>query len=436
MKSAHLFAARALMGLPPPSPEKIRQIQERALRQLVQHAYHRVPFYRQLFDNHGVSPKNIRSLEDLHRLPVISRKDLQQTDMPSRIAEGVDIEKLFIERTSGSSGEPLTVLNTYLERRLFFGYYTRVRRHFGLRATDSLVSITIPPCVPDVCLPKRLAHWLNLYRNKSINALQPTRDILRIMRKHQIDILAGMPTALHELAIHATREDQQAIRPKCIQSGGDTLTPSVQKRLREVFRAPVRQAYGSHEFKLIAWECTETGEMHTCDDALIVEILKDGRPAKPGETGELVATNLISYAMPFIRYRLGDLVTQGSPKCSCGAPFGTLRKVEGRAMDYLKLPGGQKLHPYVVLSPILYETDWVAKYQIVQHSLKSATMLIQPLREPSEAEVRKSETRVRKALAGALDFKIKIVGNIPPNPGGKHRILRFEPDNKPKSASQ
>ncbi|MFP4027281.1 MAG: phenylacetate--CoA ligase family protein [Candidatus Brocadiia bacterium] len=426
MKPAHLWAARALIGLSPPSPEKIHQIQERALRQLVQHAYHRVPFYRRLFDNHGISPKDIRKLEDLPRLPISSRKKLQNTSLSDRIADGIDPASLRRVKTSGSTGQPLTICKTSIEKRLFWCYWNRAFHHFGGSLTDRRTGISVPHHHHQRNLLKPLIKAMGIMRSEQINCCKPTKEIMAQLRRSEFDILVGMPGMIYHLADRTTKKDRQAIRPKYVELGGDTLTKPMRQRISKTFGAPVRLTYGSHELSLIAWECTETGKMHTCDDALIVEILKDGRPAKPGETGELVATNLISYAMPFIRYRQGDLVTQGSPKCPCGAPFGTIKKVKGRVVDYIKLPGGQMLHPFTIIGPVVYEAGWVAKYQIVQHSLNSVSILIRPLRQPRKNELETLERAVRKALQNKLRFKIKLVDKIAQIPGEKYRLVRSE----------
>ena len=82
----------------------------------------------------------------------------------------------------------------------------------------------------------------------------------------------------------------------------------MRRHITETFAAPVFNLYASNEFNVIAWECQETGELHTCDDGVIIEVLKDGRPAAAGERGEVVGTNLHSFAMPLIRFRLGDII--------------------------------------------------------------------------------------------------------------------------------
>ena len=95
----------------------------------------------------------------------------------------------------------------------------------------------------------------------------------------------------------------------------------MRQQITQGFRAPVFEMYDSHEFNLLAWECSATGEMHISDYGMILEVLRDGRPVREGERGEVVGTNLYAYTMPFIRYRLGDIVTKGSEVCRLRQPL-------------------------------------------------------------------------------------------------------------------
>ncbi|MDP6106970.1 MAG: hypothetical protein QGI33_00850 [Candidatus Brocadiia bacterium] len=149
--------------------------------------------------------------------------------------------------------------------------------------------------------------------------------ILCVLRRYRPDVLGGYPGTLARLAEAITERDRRDISPRILAAGGGVLTGGMHGQIRTGFQAPVYDLYGSYELPLIAWECKETGELHTCDDGVIVEVLRNGRPAGPGEQGELVGTNLHSFAMPFIRYRQGDVVTRGAGRCTCGLPAGVGR---------------------------------------------------------------------------------------------------------------
>jgi phenylacetate-CoA ligase len=259
----------------------------------------------------------------------------------------------------------------------------------------------------------------------------PVRRILQILRDYRPDVMGGYSGAVCHVAEAAGELDRRLIRPRHVGVGAEVLTEAMRYRIQEAFGAPVHQGYGSHEFSLIAWECRETGEMHTCDDGVVVEVLVDGRPALPGERGEMIGTNLQSYAMPFIRYRLGDIITQGSPACACGLPFGTIRAVQGRVLDYLTLPDGRELHPYEITTLVVDDADWVARYQIIQERIDLLRLRIAPLRRPSLAEMDRLEAALRERLGLGVSSEIDLVDSIGPGPDGKFRVVRSEVSTQP-----
>ena len=173
----------------------------------------------------------------------------------------------------------------------------------------------------------------------------------------------------------------------------------------------MRETYGSHEFPLLGWECGQTGEFHTCDDGLILEVLHEGRPAEPGEQGEVVATNLHAYSMPFIRYRLGDVATRGDQSCACGQPFSTIRSIQGRMIDYFPLPDGRMIHPYQILSSFIGGGDsWIRQYQLLQERRDRIVLRVLPVHIPEPEFLARLEQSVRPLLGAG--------GGVPGAAGG------------------
>ncbi|MDP6439463.1 MAG: hypothetical protein QGH74_07510, partial [Candidatus Brocadiia bacterium] len=206
---------------------------------------------------------------------------------------------------------------------------------------------------------QRILNSFGLFRHVFVDCCPQPEEILRVLRRYRPDALGGYPGALSRIAEATTERDRREISPGILAAGGEVLTGAMREQIRRGFQAPVYNLYGSNELPLIAWECKETGELHTCDDGVIVEVLKNGRPAGPGEQGELVGTNLHSFAMPFIRYRQGDVVTRGAGRCACGQPFSTMRAIEGRTIDYFTLPDGRLMHPYQAVYAVLDAAPWL-----------------------------------------------------------------------------
>ena len=168
----------------------------------------------------------------------------------------------------------------------------------------------------------------------------------------------------------------------------------------------------------MAWECRHSGDLHTCDDGVLVEVLRDGQPVEPGERGEVVVTNLHAYAMPFIRYRIGDLATRGAP-CACGAPFSTIGEIQGRMIDYFPLPDGRLLHPYEIVSRLVWgPAEWLRQYQLVQER-RDRVVLYAVVAEPASGErLEEVERTVRPLLGHGVEFVIDAGG---PDPFEIHR---------------
>jgi phenylacetate-CoA ligase len=187
----------------------------------------------------------------------------------------------------------------------------------------------------------------------------------------------------------------------------------------------VVELYGTHELGTIAWQCPRGMRLHVADDGVIVEVLNGDRPAEPGEAGEVVATRLHALAMPFIRYRLGDLVTRGETPCPCGAPFSTLLTIQGRMLDYFPLPDGRLFHPYELVTLILEQgARWVGQYQISQERRDRIVVRVAPLTRPTAAEVVALESAARARLGPGIEVELALVPEIPVEVNGKFRVSR------------
>lgn len=199
----------------------------------------------------------------------------------------------------------------------------------------------------------------------------------------------------------------------------------MRREITEAFGAPVVEHYGTHELGTVAWQCTKRGGLHVSDDSVIVEVLKDGRPARPGEVGEVVATRLHALAMPFIRYRLGDLVTQGETACPCGAPFSTICTVQGRMLDYFPLANGRLFHPYELVMIILdHGTRWIGQYQLTQERRDRVVLQVVPRLTPSPEDIAGLERAACETLGPGVEFQVVLVPEIPLEVTGKFRVSR------------
>jgi phenylacetate-CoA ligase len=401
------------------SRERVAEYQAARLRALVRHAYERVPYYRRRFDEAGLDPARIRTLADLTTIPVTSRDDVQGALLHEIVAEGFDPAKLEVHRTSGSSGQPLEIRRTWFEDRLLQAWRLRVMGSFGLRLRDRRVAIVTPRLGGQRAWYRRMG----LLPYAEIGCLLPPDEMLARLRTLRPEALHGYPGTLAWLAGALTPGDRETIRPRLIFTGAETLTPDMRAHIEEGFGGTVADLYGSHEFNLIAWECPAGGCYHVSDLTLIAEVLKNGRPAEPGEEGELVGTALHSYAMPFLRFRLGDQVMRGAGRCACGAPNSTLARVVGRVMDRFTLPDGRSVHPYTLVTPLVKAAPWVRRYQIVQERADHIVVKAAPFegREPAPEALARLRAAILENLGARVQVDLEVVAEIPAGAGGKFR---------------
>jgi phenylacetate-CoA ligase len=411
---------------PRASRAELRAWQDARLRRLVLHAYESVPFYRRLFDRHRLHPRHIRGTMDLELIPTTDKAMMRREGTAALLAKGHEAGSLLTVRTGGSSGEPFTIHRTWLEDKLQYLLRLRTFRAFGMRHRDRVVAVGVGgrPESGDGKLIGRSLRSLGLHHNHLVNGLQEPAQVAVQLREARPEVLLGLSGMLDRLTAPELADVIAGVRPRLVVIGGEVATPAMRLRIREAFAAPLYETYGSHECPLIAWECRHSGDLHTCDDGVLVEVLQDGRPAEPGERGEVVLTNLHAYAMPFIRYRIGDLATRSSG-CHCGSPFASIGEVQGRMIDYFPLPDGRLLHPYEIVTRLVWGPgEWLRQYQLVQERRDRVVLYAVTDGPPSAERLEEIGRAVRPSLGPGVEFEVRVVERIPFEATGKLRPSR------------
>jgi phenylacetate-CoA ligase len=390
------------------------------------HAYESVPFYRRLFDLHRLHPRHIRGAVDLELIPFTDKAEMRRQGPAALLARGHQPDGLLAVRTSGSSGEPFTIRRTWLEDKLQYLLRLRAFSTFGVRHRDRVVVVGVAgrPATGDQKLVGRSLRAFGFHQKPLIDGLQEPAEVAAQLREARPDVLVGLPGMLDRLSALELADVVRSVRPRVVIVGGEVATPAMRLRIRETFAAPLFETYASHECPLMAWECRYSGDLHTCDDGVLVEVLRDGRAVDPGERGEVVVTNLHAYAMPFIRYRIGDLATRGAA-CGCGAPFSTIGEIQGRMIDYFPLPDGRLLHPYEIVRRLVWgPREWMRQYQLVQERRDRVVLYAVVDEPPSADRLQEIEHTVRPLLGPSVEFEVQLVGRIPFEFTGKLRPSR------------
>jgi phenylacetate-CoA ligase len=408
------------------SRAELTAFQDARLRRLLVHAYERVPYYRKLFDRYRLHPRHIRGTMDLDLIPLTSKQDLRDLPLSDVVARDVDPARLVVVRTNGSTGEPFVVRRTQLEQSFHAVFRYRWRRELGLRLRERIAVVGLLPIQPPRRgLGSRVTEGLGIHPSIRIDGMQQPAAVVRQLEEFGPQMVVGPPGMLCRVAEHLLATGREDLRPRLLVTGGEVLTSVMRRRLTEAFGVVPTETYASHECPFLGWECPVTGEIHTCDDASIVEVLREGRPAERGGEGEVVVTNLHAYAMPFIRYRLADVATRGDEQCSCGKPFSTIRALRGRVIDYFPLPDGRVLHPYRILERFMPDVEpWILQYQMVQDRPNRIVLDLVPKSPEAPLLQQRIQQSASSLLGPGIEFQVRLVSEIPLGPGGKFRHSR------------
>jgi phenylacetate-CoA ligase len=408
---------------------KIENFRDCQVRAVVAHAYDNVAFYRRLYDEHGVSPGKIRGVGDLAMLPRVSKHDLQGVPVADRITRGLDVAKLRSQRTTGTTGEPLTVFRHRAESRLLRLFYFQGFRSLGIERSD--LSAGIIQRVPGSRLrrPSFLrgaANAARFYPTVTIHA-DNAADALAGLKRLSPDIVGCPPGRLSRFASTWSDAEQEFVRrarwPRMVVTGGETLKPSVRSHLSGVFGARVLDMYCTAEFNLMASECPSTGAYHVCDESIVLEVRDGDRQVSAGEVGQPVVTGLHSFAAPLIRYEVTDDVTMGTAACECGASLSTLRSINGRSLDFFELSDGTVFTDVRIELAVAVAAPWVRQSQVRQVTREMIEVKVAPLGEPPVG----GEVNLRRHLEDFFGSGIKLEVVIDPELGpagaGKFRSM-------------
>jgi phenylacetate-CoA ligase len=269
-----------------------------------------------------------------------------------------------------------------------------------------------------------LRQALHVYRSYRVKCLQPARVICHSLEAMNPDVIAGYPSSLaHVAPLAQGRFSGKKLRH--VVCGGESLDEVKRHAIEQGFGVRAFDIFGAHECNVVAWECTDTGLYHVCDDNAIVEVLRDGEPVAQGESGEVVITALHSYAMPFIRYCMGDMVEKGSETCPCGQPFSTFQSIKGRVRDYFYLPDGRHVHPLEIILPVFSEAaSWLDQFQMTQETESRFFLRISSLRTPMPEDLERVQKAISERLGKGGDFRMELVDHIPFESSGKFRDCR------------
>ena len=240
------------------SPPEIEEIQRRKLEAIVRHAYENVDYYRQLFDSVGVKPEEIKDKNDLSRIPITNKSQLQKLPIEKITAKGIRLDECMQVKTSGSTGIPLDIIIGKEDLRFRGAVFMRALLANGYRLKDKEVNIVNFPGD----YRNRWYQSLGIRRQKYILVFDEIDEQIQQLRRTKPDIIQAFPSSLWTVAEAIKHMEVKAICPRIIISGGEVLTQQTREIIDSTFGVRMVDSYNSYEFGNIAWECSRHAGYH------------------------------------------------------------------------------------------------------------------------------------------------------------------------------
>jgi len=418
------------------TPGALRDLQAGLLRRLIRHAYRHTAFYRQLLDERGLTPDDFRTVDDLARLPLLERPILRAS-VDTRTA-GVPPRATITKTTSGSSGEPVVVKYNAESRHwrdaIRWRGYGWAGYHIGMRALHYWGFG--PAGVSTWWKQKKVAMDRLVKRDCYVDCTPRGEDALLAavaeLRRFKPHVVVAYASGAGVLARFVNDRGLRTWDATPVLTGAEGLVPHDRAAIEQAF-GPAFDTYGCREVMLIGSECEFHDGLHTSMENLVTELIvrePDGtlRHARPGETGEVVVTDLHNLACPMIRYVNGDLAqARGDEPCRCGRGLVRIGPVEGRVADTLFDGAGRAVGGLVfnILFGII--GSFARTFQIVQRLDRSIVFKIVPF---SGSVLPDRETRLIREYADrylpGVPLTIQVVDDIPLTPAGKRRVVVVE----------
>jgi phenylacetate-CoA ligase len=409
------------------NPRKLEEYQSRKLRKIVRYAYQRVPFYNRLFRDSGVSPEDVRTKSDLKKLPIIGKNELRRNRLEI-ISEDFDVNNLRTVSTSGSTGEPLFLFLSASETEFRKAKHLRANISVDQKPWDRWVTLTGPQHFPKTTALQRL---IGLYTPITISVFNDVDTQVSALESIRPQVIDGYSSSMFLLAKEVEKRHIRTIKPKFVMGGAELIDEFSREYIEKVFDVPFYDQYASVEFERMAWQCKEKNMYHIDSDALIMEFVdKNGDEVSAGEDGEIVCTSLFNYAMPLIRYKIGDVGIPSDEMCACGRVLPLMQMVEGRKDYLLVLPDGQVLTPRA-FTVAMHEFKFypqIEQFRVVQKELDLFEFNLKLGNGVLEEVIRKDLISHLSGifLGQNLRFKIEFVEDIPLDRSGKLTIVYSE----------
>lgn len=403
------------------SQERLEAWQLERIQKVVKYAYDHVPYYHDKYQRMGISPEDIVSFEDFQSLPFLTRDDVN-----NNLESLVSPELRSIARsnsTGGSTGQPMRFFTenafSYWDNALEL----RGRGWYGVYEGDKIAwAWGAAQDMHNWSWKARLR--ARIMQEKYLNAFDMTEEKMlafaKMLTRWKPVMIRAYASALSLLAQCIKENRINGIHPKLIETTAEKVSVQQRELLEDTFQCQVADWYTARELGTIAFQCPNRG-LHVAETRYL-EVVANGKHVLPGELGEVVVTSTHQFAMPLIRYKLGDMAMVETEPCSCGRGLPALREVVGRIQDFLVTADGHFVHGGYFPHTFRHWPE-IFQYQVYQSDMKHLEVRLVCRRNVDTIWLENLRKEIQHRFGEDMQTEIKLVDHFELTRAGKHRFI-------------
>ena len=403
----------------------LSELQGTMLRDLVNHAFANVPYYREAFQRGGLQASDIRGIGDLNKLPLLTRETIRERIRDFRALRGVS-DRCYWDNTGGSTGNPLRFLKPNSMYPIEQAYMLAQWRRVGYSTRDR--KITLRGHVIGSTRNEKRWQYNPIYNELQLSSFHLDRDTIRLfldeVRRFRPTFIHGYPSSIVLFLRTIVNEGMQCPQGiRAVLCSSEPVFAHQRQFIEQTLQSRVFSWYGQSECVILAGECEYNDAYHAFPLYGVLELIdQSGNLIRsPGIEGEIVGTSLNNYAMPFLRYRTGDRgIYDKFERCACGREFQRLKNITGRSQDCVYARDGRA----IPVTALIFAQHFSAfanihGMQLYQEVPGELVLRIVRTSHYSDSDEREVRAKMEHCVAGEMDVKFSYVGELPVTRSGK-----------------
>ncbi|WP_244624814.1 phenylacetate--CoA ligase family protein [Methanococcoides vulcani] len=395
---------------------------------MISFACDNVPYYHKLFNELRLTPSDIKTIEDLEKIPTLT-KDTIKDNWEDFKPVGLDTMKYYIYSTGGSTGTPFQYRQSKYDRFLSGAMLYRGWGYGGYELGDRMVFLagtSLDVGSRSIIINKAHEISRNIRRLSSFDmGPKDMHQYAKIINSFKPRSIRGYASSVNFFANFIDENNIDIPPLQAVFTTAEKLMPHMRKNIEDLLGCEVYDAYGLNDGGVGAYECAEHNGLHIDTERSIMEIVDDDSKQLEEGVGRILATSLHNYSMPFIRYETGDIGHLLNEECGCGRKSKLLKEVMGRTADILVTPDGRYVHGYFLIYIFWDYGKGVREYQVVQKKVDKLVIKIVPEDNFDEKQLDMIR-EIIKSKSSEWDVEFRFVDEIERTKAGKYKFIISE----------